>query len=448
MPGDSCIECSRVFPESHEIGRPTYKLPTGVGVCDRCYAAGPGKGTERRDWSTVDDEELEYGDNAADIAADRMAVGIASLNLEKKTQWWDEHDSSWYAYIHLRGWQNTLNGKVKCGITGTSVVYHSESQKKKMTGWISDIDGTAITISRDPTKKEIDKLKAAGKYHPDMMYKRKLKLVDLLPPCIDCSGKAFCGMSKKCQGCGLAHTDTTLGSERGWGMNPKYGGDNVFCASCIPPAAIPLEAGDHEHIGFCKSEFCGCWTCSSSDFNDDVEHMCRECRNMSSSGWVDRKSGLDWWFCRGCWIEYYNDHKLVRLCDVDESSKEDTKGLKGLKGLCLKEAMEPNSFDGIWVSRSETTTQEQIDNVKYYQKRNYQLEPHMVNDLSWSGEGDVPYKKRLEAQLLSQEAVGKILKPNIQNESVNRQSDGDYLEIYPGGDMCLVTRRNYPSEIK
>ena len=83
-----------------------------------------------------DEEQLEYGLNASEIVADRIALAMQQDSSEpEKTDWAHiETIGMWRGYVYLRAWQNTLMMKVNRGdkidISSMGVVYFSQSQNK------------------------------------------------------------------------------------------------------------------------------------------------------------------------------------------------------------------------------------------------------------------------------------------------------------------------------
>jgi hypothetical protein len=87
--GFSCIECSVLFTTPCEKAIsiiPRNFIVDGVALCEMCTSSGPSqKVTDRRDWSHVDvGEELEYGENAPEIASERMAIHIGGHEKQSR----------------------------------------------------------------------------------------------------------------------------------------------------------------------------------------------------------------------------------------------------------------------------------------------------------------------------------------------------------------------------
>ena len=324
------------------------------GICDMCDEYGPADGNNRRDWSDHDDEQLEYGANASEIAADRMASGVVRGDDLVKKKWWGESEKGqWGVYMYLRAWQNTLKARVSLCRLGIVVSYFSKSQKKLLIGVINEFDGECFTLSRKPTKEEIAKeVKRGGSPSGLTVLRKGLVFEDLWPPGAAAPIGSNTPMPSKCDGeCGQAHTELEFGKSRGWGEHLRYGGIRKFCVSCLPQEAIPDEAGDTEHIGFCKAQYCGCHSCSASDFRNNARNCCSECKNTSSDGWIDRKTGDSSWFCRKCWINYYKEHRLVRLSDLE--MYQPRRFPKYLSKNERSEDHPPHTFDGIWIHRNQ-----------------------------------------------------------------------------------------------
>ena len=300
--GYTCIECSRPFQNSDTEQCRSWRelgMPGGIGICPRCLKYGPAPGLARRNWDMVDEEQLEYGVNASEIASDRIALGLEGKPL--KTKWHENNKMK--LYIYLRGWQNSLQEKINRGMTGevVRVLYFSTSQEDYLGGWISSIDGeNRFTITRRPTKGEVEKAKKDGKTVPMSMTRSNLELKDLAPPIMLKNDRPLPKIHKCNGSCGLIHSDLTLGKENGWGDHIKNGGSNMFCRTCLPDRAIPETAGSDDvnhHIGFCKPQFCGCWSCSASNVRTGQKNHCIQCDSFSSDGWIDRKTTIntiDW----------------------------------------------------------------------------------------------------------------------------------------------------------
>lgn len=388
----SCVECSDHFKNSDiSLSRLWEEkgIPPRIGICNRCREYGPDVGLKRRNWDMVPDEEqLEYGMNASEIVADRIALAMQQDSSEpEKTDWAHiETIGMWRGYVYLRAWQNTLMMKVNRGdkvdISSMGVVYFSQSQNKKICGWISNIDKEGrFTVTRRPSKQETENAKKKNKPIPKIMNRPGLKFEDLYPP-ITIQDKATLPEVCGCNGsCGLVYLKSALtpGKDRGWGNHHTKGGENVFCQSCLPDSAIPEKAGAPSpcfHIGFCKSAYCGCWGCSASDVRTNTKNRCGDCGCMSCDGWIDRKTGDDTWFCRRCWIGYYEEHRLVRLCDVDKSTKDTSPSLSdamkwGWSDEEIAHSRAPGLFDGIWIGKHENVNQvscEKINAVKQFHK--------------------------------------------------------------------------------
>jgi hypothetical protein len=380
----TCIECSHPFQNSDLDLQNSWSyngLPVGTGICGRCLVSGPAPGRARRNWDMAPDEEqLEYGVNAHEITADRIALGVGEFVKEHpKTKW---HEGEFMRlYIYLRGWQNTLAAKISRGETGfmVKVTYRSVSHGDYLGGWISSIgEGDDLTVTRRPTKKEVETAKKKNKTIPKTITRTGLRFSDLAPPALLERDRPLPRL-KKCNGsCGLLHTELTPGKERGWGGHYANGLENMFCKSCLPEIAIPETAGAESpnfHIGFCRPEFCGCWSCSASDLRNNRKHKCGECLLLSCDGWIDRKTGDDTWFCRGCWINYYDGHKLVRLCDIDKTS-EDTSPPReialgwGWSEKEISDSKEANQFDGIWIKKGgeDQISPKKVEAVKMFHK--------------------------------------------------------------------------------
>ena len=365
--GYSCIECSEDF--TGPCGKassilPEYLIQEGVAICPLCSEFGPGDvGCPRRDWKVHERVRVSgcpwTGPNAWTRSSKRLGM-----------------------YIFIRGWQNTVMAKVNSGFTDIPIAYNSVSLKERTLGWISKVEGDVFTVSRYPSDEESGLHKKAGR--KIKMIGREMRFCDLWPP--ESLKDTRLAIPKKCNGpCGVIHTELRLGSELGWGCHPKYGGHNLFCSSCIPPRAIPESAGDHQHIGFCKPFYCGCWSCSASDNDHDVSHVCTGCEKSSSSGWIDRKSGDSKWYCRVCWIEYYRIHKLVRISDVEKGLFKDP--------YFTTEETTPSVFNGIWVLKDESLDaipKDKVERVKRFLKNDYGLEPFMYFPMTIFPEADCP----------------------------------------------------------
>jgi hypothetical protein len=426
--GFSCIECSVLFTTPCEKAIsiiPRNFIVDGVALCEMCTSSGPSqKVTDRRDWSHVDvGEELEYGENAPEIASERMAIHIGGHEKQSRLHptlrgpkgggakpddcpWkgdgsWTRDKANLTMYIFIRGWQNTLRGKIE-SLTRAGkplnipVAYHSVSLNKRTLGWISKVVGDSFTISRYPTKEEVLKNEQKGLSYKNIaiLHRSGIKFEDMWPP--ESLVDGIIEAPQKCNGrCGLLHTEVTLGSKVGWGSHPTHGGINHFCISCLPSHSIPEMAGDTHHIGFCKSRYCGCWTCSQSDKREENFTLCGGCNKSSCNGWIDRKTGEDTWYCRECWTDYYSIHKLVRICDVDKTTPKD-------------EEYEPNRFDGIWVLKDEplhSVPREKYEEVKRFLNRDFRLEPHMYIEHT---EGEVPASSRaLSAPAMRSRLLGE-----------------------------------------
>ena len=385
----TCIECSDHFKNSDVSLGMLWKdkgFPSRIGICSSCREYGPDVGLKRRNWDMKPDEEhIEYGENAHEIVADRIALAIQRESSEpEKTKWLHiETIGMWKGYVYLRAWQNTLREKISHGnmfeISSMGVVYFSKSQKKKICGWISNIKDGLFTVTRRPSKQETENAQKKNKTIPKIMNRPGLKFEDLYPP-ISIQDKATIPEVCGCNGlCGLAYLKSSLklGKDLGWGNHLSKGGHNMFCQSCLPERAIPEKAGAPSpdfHIGFCKSAYCGCWGCSASDLRCKTENRCGDCGSMSCDGWIDRKTGEDTWFCRICWIGYYEEHKLVRLCDVDKAIKDTSPSHYDLKKWGwsneeIAQSKKPNLFDGIWIGKRENVgyvSREKVNAVKKF----------------------------------------------------------------------------------
>lgn len=344
-----CLECS-----NHFLGYDTqtlwfqeaFMLPIGVGICNKCMMYGYGPFNQRRSWDPLwIDERL----NETWYGCKQGEDGYMKDRPSEKTMWPSQGNIKWKSFVYLRAWMNTLKAKVDAGliIHGEKIpcAWYSTSQKGRVLGFIWCEKDGEIEVYRDSTEKEKQKY---GK--TKNLIKKKLKVNEILPPetaldTIDVSKYPKCC---SCDDCGLAHTEVE---------ESKVWKGRYFCHLCLEKdkkeSRPPPYAGDINHIGFVKTNECGCWSCSSSDLNENIKNRCGQCYKFSTSGWIDRKSGDSTWFCRDCWFNYFDHYKLVMLKEVDPSIKDESK--------------EVHYYNGIWVPKDGSeVSKEQIRIVKRY----------------------------------------------------------------------------------
>ena len=344
-----CLECS-----NHFLGYDTqtiwfqqaFLLPVGVGICNKCMMYGYGPYNARRSWDPkwIDERLLEtwYGCKEGE---DGYLTGRPS----EKTVWPASGDTKWISFVYLRAWMNTLKAKVDAGLITHGIkipcAWYSTSQKGRVAGFIWCMKGDEIEVYRDSTKEEKEKY---GKTKE--LIRKRLKVNEIFPPetanyVVDRRKYPKC---YSCDNCEIAHTE--IEESKVW--KGRY-----FCHTCLKKDSIesrpPAYAGDIHHIGFVETTECGCWSCSSSDLNDNIKHRCGQCYKFSNSGWIDRKTGDSTWFCRECWFSYFEHYKLVMLKDVDPSIKDESDGV--------------HYYNGIWVPKDDSgISKEQIRIVKRY----------------------------------------------------------------------------------
>lgn len=370
----SCIECSCHFETT--IYKDGYwwramNFPKGIGICKKCEMYGSDIPYGRRSWKQQHiDEDLTktwYGYHEGQ-------EGWIEGRPSNKNLWWDPRDIKWSMYIYLRSWQNSLAAKLRVGEGYKDpCVFYSVSQKENVKGFVGNMKDGKVSVYRESTDEE------KKKYGKKEFIKKVMKIEELRPPesLEEFSVSPEC---KKCSGCGTCHS-YTVPSEDWKGRH--------FCIECHKNQLrrreknpIPAYAGDNEHIGFCKTEICGCWSCSSSDLNHDVQHRCSQCMRFSNDGWVDRKTGDCSWFCRECWYSYFDEFKLVRIKDIDSSVSD--------------ESPYAHYYNGIWIPKTSDGSdvkKEQIEIVKGFHKRIYPLNWRLVSvdQIPWNE--DLPEKE-------------------------------------------------------
>ena len=345
-----CLECSNHFMgyDTQTIGfQQSFLLPVGVGICKKCMMYGYGPFNKRRSWDPkwMDENihETWYG------CKEGEACGGFQCRPAKNYMWPAAGDSRWKSFVYLRAWMNTLKAKVDAGLITHGIkipcAWYSTSQKGRVAGFIWCVIGDEIEVYRDSTKEEKEKY---GKTKE--LIRKRLKVNEILPPetakdMVDTSTYPKCF---SCDNCELAHTE--IEESKVW--KGRY-----FCHSCLKKEKKerrpPEYAGDIYHIGFVETTECGCWSCSSSDVNDNIKHQCGQCYKFSNSGWIDRKTGDSTWFCRDCWFSYFEHYKLVMLKDVDPSIKDESEDV--------------HYYNGIWVPKDGSgVSKEQIRIVKRY----------------------------------------------------------------------------------
>lgn len=344
-----CLECS-----NHFMGYDTqtiwfqqeFLLPVGVGICNKCMMYGYGPFNARRSWEPKwIDERLHETWYGCKEGEDGYLTGRPS----EKTVWPVAGDTKWKSFVYLRAWMNTLKAKVDAGLITHGIkipcAWYSTSQKGRVGGFIWCIKGDEIEVYRDSTKEEKEKY---GKRKE--LIRKRLKVNEILPPetvkdIVDTSTYPKC---YSCDNCEITHTEIE---------ESKVWKGRFFCHACLKKEKTerrpPAYAGDIHHICFVETTECGCWSCSSSDLNDNIKHRCGQCYKFSNSGWIDRKTGDSTWFCRECWFSYYDHYKLVMLKDVDPSIKDESEHV--------------HYYNGIWISKDGSeVSKEQIRIVKRY----------------------------------------------------------------------------------